>query len=231
MFRALHSVSILAIIASTSISFAYEPRRSKSRSEQTVKQNMSDPSSISRFNLGIGYGLPSKIIYPNTVDNLSVNPYSTETTYAESLNIELGYGRVQPQSFGYNVGLNYQFTQTLSKVLVDGVTLANTDTKIQLTTILFEGLYRDEIIFIPVGLTYTLLAFIPRTGYNGTYDAKSGLGGRAGLGFMINDAYSLQLLYQITPASLNTTVPSTGYIQNFGSGTLTSMNVLFKIHL
>ncbi|MGZ3724658.1 MAG: hypothetical protein ACXWQQ_02620, partial [Pseudobdellovibrio sp.] len=148
---------------------------------------------------------------------------------ADSAGIEIGYAKM-PEGFGYLVGLNYQPTQTTNGASQNGTTLATSDFKIQTTTLLVEGIYRIDILYFPVGLVYTQATQTARTGWAGTYDGKSGVGYQGGIGLFLNDAISLEVFYRTSAVNLYATLPASNFVENYGDGTLTSMNVLLKYY-
>ncbi len=221
-----HIIILLIVFSSSAVS-AQSRNYGRSRSAPEPEQT-STKSEMSGFFLGLGVRNQTKTLYPETTDNVSVAPYETEVFYKDGASLEIGYSYMPVKSFGYTVGLSYSFPQKISRAIEAGQAINVSDTEVQVTDLILGTQYRDDRIYIPFGLVYSVLKILPYDGFSGTVDSKGGLGYQAGLGFRINDRVSLEALYRSTETSFTTT--ANGLTQNYGKGTLSYLTLIGKVY-
>jgi hypothetical protein len=218
---------ILLIIVFSSATLNAQGRYGRSRSEPAAEP-ASSIAGTSGFYLGLGFRHQTKTHYPDTSDNFLPSSYESKIFYADGAAIELGYSYMPTKSFGLTAGLSYGFPQKLARGTQAGQNIIITDTNIQVTEIVLGTQFRDDRLYVPVGLIYSLFKFSPYAGYPGSADAKGGVGYQAGLGFMINQRLSLEALYRATMTSL--TINATGLTQDYGKGELSYLTLVGKVY-
>jgi hypothetical protein len=132
-----------------------------------------------------------------------------------------------PNSWCFLGGLNYEGEREFERgeLRGDGETITLTGgsgaSKVQFTTLYASAAYRWKEFYLPFGLNSSGVKFTPARGFTGSHSASGGLGAQAGMGWMIQDRFAVEVYTWVTSMKLKTSASGAtidygqGYFQSF----------------
>lgn len=201
---------------------AQEPARDPAQAESAAP--VSDEH-VWRFGVGGGIALGGTGNFREVKD--SSVPYTLEAeigfTSAALVKGEARY--MAPNSWGFLGSLQFEREREVDTFKVGGVTYnVSSGAKLQVTTLLASAVYQWENWYLPFGLNFSSLKYTPPSGFSGSTDSTSGLGFQIGVGYLINENFSVEGMSRSASWKLSAK-PTGGGETDYGTGTFSTLVV------
>lgn len=221
---------IFIVISALLISVTAMAKQNKSEDNTQLVLDEDTPSSW-QFGIGLSLNVLSKLTFGSVTFTNDSNNYKIVLDYGNSQGLELDYRKLQKNSWGFigNLSYNLERSVTFLSITYSGGSFSSdvsSPSKIQITELMANAAYRWDNFYIPVGLNYSMVKFVPASGFSGSHSASGGLGWQLGLGFYTSDNFALELVSKSTLVKLSST--SSGITTNYGTGTMSSTNLMGK---
>ena len=186
-----------------------------------------------RLTVGLSYSLQSQENFnSSSLPSISSNA-KAQFNLENGIALDIDARLLAQKSWGLLVGLNIDSGRTVTSGTLTSssgiaVSYPTVDSsKLQTTLLYAEVAYRWKQLYIPVGINYGIFKYTPRSSFLGSANATGGLGAQLGIGSHLLPQLPLELTYRMIPISHSLTY-STGVIEDYGSGFITSLLLIAK---
>lgn len=220
-------IILLSVVLLAATSFA---NSSKSKNEEDLEMD-EEVSSSWRYGLGLSLNALSKLTFGNVTISTDSNSYKFVLDYGNSQGLEFDIRKLPKNNWGFTGNLSYNFERSVTFLTISysGGSIASdvsSPSKIQITELSANAAYRWDSFYLPIGINYSMVKFIPASGFSGSFSANGGIGWQAGLGFYTSDNFALELISKNTQVKLSST--SSGATTNYGTGTMNATHLMGK---
>ena len=189
------------------------------------------------FGFGLGYSTNTKQTFDSVklTDNSGTSTGTINYEWENSPELTLSLIKSEPHGWGRAINLTYVTQQKLKGAsgTINGVSLTAVITDpAKNESYILDGtfFYRWDSFYLPFGLNYSSHKYtLPSSAIGYSLDVRGGLGAQVGIGFFIDNKFSMEVKSRSLNYNLSSSKPSANnYTGNFGSSYLTSIYVTLK---
>ena len=186
-----------------------------------------------RLSVGLSYSLQTQENFnSSSLPSVSSNAkaqFNLENGIAFELDARLLAQKSWGLISGFNIDLGRAVTSgTLTSSSGTAFSYSTVDSpKLQTTLLYAEVAYRWKHLYIPFGINYGIFKYSPRSIFSGSTSTTGGLGAQLGIGSYLLSQLPIELTYRMIPITHSLT-PTSGVVEDYGSGFLTSLLLTAK---
>jgi hypothetical protein len=180
-----------------------------------------------QFGLGLGFSLASKAKFDNGTVTTGGSSYTFtgDLDYKNAAVLEAS-GRYMPEnSWGCILGLQIdgerEFDSGTITVAGLNVSLSSADSKLQVSNLFANAVYRWNQFYLPFGLNVSSAKFTAASGFSGTSDSSGALGAQVGVGYLPDEHWALELMSRAIGFKLKTATSTA--TADYGTGYLSTL--------